>query len=79
MKGLPERLPPDWIDLYEELAVPLSDLDRDHLVEPVGTDAHWHRAAQAGKQATRLRSILQVDRPVARKPAGPGPAPAVPS
>jgi hypothetical protein len=63
---------------YEELAVLLSDLDRHHLVERVGADAHRQRAAQAGEQAARLRSIIQVDRPVTeREPAGP--APAVPS
>jgi two-component system, chemotaxis family, protein-glutamate methylesterase/glutaminase len=65
---------------FEELSVLLADLDRHHLAEGVGAEGCRQRAAQAKEQAVRLRSIIQVDRPVTpRVSASHGHDPAVPS
>ena len=65
---------------FEELAVLLSDLDRHRLADQVGADACRQRVTQAAEQAARLRSIIQVDRPVTPKAStGEDPRPAVPS
>lgn|GEM_PF-1748027 len=56
---------------FEELAVVLDNLDRSHLADGLDPAARRERAAQAGEQAARLRSIIQVDRPiVSRDPPG---------
>ena len=58
---------------FEEVAVPLSGLDRHHLAREAGAAAGRQRTAQA--QAGRLRSIIQADRPLtSSEPAGPGAA-----
>lgn len=65
---------------FEELAELLSDLDRHHLAETVGPEACRQRATQAQEQAARLRSVIQVDRPVTpRESVSHDPGPAVPS
>ena len=61
---------------FEELAVLLSDLDRHGVARRIGREACRRRAGQAQEQAARLRSIIQVDRPVtSSEPAGSGPVP----
>jgi two-component system chemotaxis response regulator CheB len=65
---------------FEELAVLLSDLDRHRLADQLGADACRQRATQAEEQAARLRSIIQVDRPVTpRASAGNDARPGMPS
>jgi len=65
---------------FEELAVLLSNLDGHRLADRVEADACRQRATQAAEHAARLRSIIQVDRPVTpRVSAGDDPRPAVTS
>jgi hypothetical protein len=56
---------------FEELAVLLTDLDRQHLTDGIDPAASLQRIAQAREQAARLRAIVQADRPVVG-PAPPG-------
>lgn len=57
---------------FEEMAVLLADLDRYRLAE-LDMGACRERAALAGEQALRLRSIVQADHPLVRRGAA-GPA-----
>lgn len=59
---------------FEEMAVLLDDLDRHDLADRVEPAVGQRRAALAREQATRLRAIIQADRPVVVVPghrAGP--------
>jgi two-component system chemotaxis response regulator CheB len=56
---------------FEEMAALLTDLDRHGLAQGIGPAACRERAGLTREQAIRLRSLIQVDRPLrSRQPLG---------